>query len=279
LKKIFNILFTHKKLFCERNIGNVILWWEARRIPYNIFITVVGLINLFCFNFVVNGAYDFVSGLSIIGFYFMANTFYTLGWVTELIIRSFNKGFSAKISIISFKVGIILTIIACFFPTLFFGLSSIKNGVKISSPYIDFTKEKPNWIDLTGEYQLSSNSIEELNYPDSLKSKFLFKLNPDSTFVLKYFPDHSSTMELQEYDIINAKGKWRLDDDFGSSWVLPFSFEQTTNITNNNTEKTSFHNGNGFRLKGEGTPYKIYVMIGDPDSWYGITLEQIKINK
>ena len=276
--KFFKIICSHKYKPTERNVVQVISWWEIRRVFYNLFITFWGLINLFCFTFVVNGALDFVSGLSIIGFYFFANFLYTLGWIIEIILRFFNKNFSAKISILLFKIGLIISFITCFFPTILFGIIWPKNGEKKSSPYSDFTYKKPKWEDIVGEYKFSKESIKKLEYSDSLNSNFLFKLNLDSTFEMKSFPNNISETDINEHDIINVKGKWKLDEDFGFGWMIQMTYEKPTNIKSDN-KQNSFLYKNTFKLKGEKKPYKIYIIIGDPDSWEGLTLEKISTIK
>ena len=65
-----------------RNRFDVILWWELRRIPYNLMLAIVGGID-----FVPMAIAGMLSPLIAVGgilFAVAANVCYTAGWITEL---------------------------------------------------------------------------------------------------------------------------------------------------------------------------------------------------
>ncbi len=79
-------------LFREANtfesVGDVIRWWETRRLGYNIIVGAVGIVSLTVM--IVLGAIGphahklMTPPLAIVAYGVLANVFYTLGWVTEL---------------------------------------------------------------------------------------------------------------------------------------------------------------------------------------------------
>lgn len=65
---------------------SVILWWEKRRIPFNLFLALFCLCVYLCAK-----PYDSMAGLWVLLQVF-ANFWYTGGWVVELILKLFLKG-------------------------------------------------------------------------------------------------------------------------------------------------------------------------------------------
>lgn len=67
----------HKLDRTDRKWWKIILWWEIRRIPYNIIMYLVGLLS-FCICFVTIPLVYLIIGV-------LLNIVYTLGWIVELI--------------------------------------------------------------------------------------------------------------------------------------------------------------------------------------------------
>jgi len=68
----------------------IILWWETRRVLYNLVLLVIGLLSVAGMLLLVDmvarpGDDDFTPLLGIILFAFMANFCYTLGWIIEVL--------------------------------------------------------------------------------------------------------------------------------------------------------------------------------------------------
>lgn len=71
-----------------------ILWWEVRRIPYNLILGICGIASIL----IMETAFDLPPSLpfaerdwepfSIIIFAVLANIFYTAGWIVELLIQN-----------------------------------------------------------------------------------------------------------------------------------------------------------------------------------------------
>ena len=273
MNKLLNKLLIHKHTETERKWYHVILWWELRRILYNIILLLSGILGILCLTLVVNGAGDFISGLTIIGFVFTANFFYTFGWIVELFIRLFNKHKANLFGIKLFKIGFIIAICSGFLPALFFGIAGLVSGEKYSSPYSHFATNKPKFTDIVGEYKLSDITKKQLNFPDSLNNKTFIRFNNDSTFTLNNFPEYGMNEELMDYKISSSSGKWKLQNDDGH-WIISLNCNVSTDTKSNLTNNKGLYNYKGFNVYNNQPPYNIYIIVGDPDSWYGMKLEK-----
>jgi hypothetical protein len=158
-------------------------------------------------------------------------------------------------------------------PCLLTGGYSIVTGERIKSQYAEFTTKEPNINDIVGDYIVADTSKKLLNLPDSISFKTIIKFNADKTFELKYFPNHDFSMSLTEYEIVNATGKWKIEKNQGS-WVIPMDFDTIVNLRTGQIDDKGFYNGNGFHINKDKPPYEIYIVIGDPDSWEGVTLQK-----
>lgn len=74
----------------NRKWYEIILWWEIRRVPYNIIMYIIGLLS-FYIGYVTIPLVYLIIGLAL-------NVIYTLGWIIELMIirRMENKGSKIK---------------------------------------------------------------------------------------------------------------------------------------------------------------------------------------
>lgn len=151
-------------------------------------------------------------------------------------------------------------------------------GESIKSPYAEFTTKEPKKEDLCGVYQLSQSSIEQLHFPDSLVKKMSYQLNSDMTFEFDYFPEHDFGMSLSTYQVVKVKGTWSIEKDQGK-WVLPMDFDTVKHFKTNEIEELGMNYMNAFIVNKNKPPYEIYKMIGDPDSWEGVTLVKKKYKK
>jgi len=252
----------------------VILWWEFRRLLYNFLLIIFGIFALTILSFIVKDLWSFFSppifflmwtGL----FLFLANIFYTSGWIFQLITRNSSNKFINRIRPKVFIYGLIFSFCIELIPCILTGGYTLITGERIKSQYADFAKEEPAREDLIGEYVLSDISIKQLDFPDSLVNKISYKLNSDMTFEFNYFPDND--FDLKDYEIVNAKGTWKIEKDQGS-WVIPMDFDTIINLRTGAVDDKGIYYSNGFNINKEKPPFEIYKIIGDPDSWEGITL-------
>jgi len=81
-----------------RGWWQIILWWELRRIPYNLIVGLFGFVSLLLASLISMAlSFDMELGSPVLGILFFglaANVFYTGGWVAELLVRRFWTGSS-----------------------------------------------------------------------------------------------------------------------------------------------------------------------------------------
>ncbi|MDB5227963.1 MAG: hypothetical protein JWN78_2156 [Bacteroidota bacterium] len=63
----------------KRNWINIILWWEVRRIPYNIFMIVVAYLSIYISDATIPLNYKIIA--------LILNIIYTLNWLVEIIVN------------------------------------------------------------------------------------------------------------------------------------------------------------------------------------------------
>jgi hypothetical protein len=93
---------------------DAVVWWEIRRVQFNLVILVVGLVSAFVVAFVggrVFGAYqDVGSPFMQAAFYAIAaNLCYTLGWISELLWAWGNTAQTETIRPKVFRIGLIFS--------------------------------------------------------------------------------------------------------------------------------------------------------------------------
>jgi hypothetical protein len=77
------------------SVGQVIFWWEIRRIPFNLALLVIGVASIagmeFLMDRVIPAGEDAIEPVAllfgVLAYGVMANVCYTLGWVVELLMR------------------------------------------------------------------------------------------------------------------------------------------------------------------------------------------------
>lgn len=256
----------------------IILWWEFRRILYNFLLIVFGILALTILSFIVKDLWSFFSppmfffmatGL----FLFLANVFYTSGWIFQLITRNSSNKFISRIRPKVFIYGLLFSFVIELIPCFLTAGYTLVTGERIKSQYADFATEEPKINDIIGDYVVADISKKQLNLHDSISKKTVIRFNADMTFEFKYFPNHDFGMSLNQYEIVNAKGKWKMEKDQGS-WVIPMDMDTVVNLRTGQIDDKGLYDSNGFHINKDKPPYEIYIVIGDPDSWEGVTLQK-----
>ena len=125
MKPIFSWLF--KVPDGDRSILSVVAWWEIRRIPYNIFIGLFGLVCLLIFYFFIQSSghlqpgEDAVEPMALFIAPILINFAYTAGWVTELISRGLFREQSRLIGPKLLKAGILFSVFVVSLPSVIWG--------------------------------------------------------------------------------------------------------------------------------------------------------------
>lgn len=108
-------------------IGAVLLWWESRRLVYNIVVGLTGIvtIGMLIANSLVRGDRcgipdpPLLALFAIIGYGVMANVCYTLGAFAEIVARvTLGKENASKLGRTSFVVGLALSMILTIAPAV-----------------------------------------------------------------------------------------------------------------------------------------------------------------
>jgi hypothetical protein len=103
----------------------VIVWWEARRLPFNF---IIGTYGIFClvifFAAIATSGHlqpgeDAVEPLALMAAPIVINVLYTLGWIVELTARSLAPGLSPRFGPWLFKLGLGLGLFLSTLPAAF----------------------------------------------------------------------------------------------------------------------------------------------------------------
>jgi hypothetical protein len=266
MKSFLNKLFERK----NKNLSTtqIIVWWEIRRFAFNIIVLFSGILSLLLMSLVVKGVGDFISSLAIFGFAFLANLFYTGGWIVELFIKK-GKNDTSAWATKSFMIGTIFSICCTWVPPIIFLIQDITAGKMVSSPYSHFASDKPAVNELAGSYQLDLQKVDYLSKQDILKQPEI-DLKTDGTFAVKNFPIFVS---FHNYDICNGNGKWQLDKHSSfNTWIIFVLYE---NLYDANTKAGKEKFGTEYFIYNNKPPYQIYDIVGDPDEWAAVLFKKV----
>jgi len=92
----------------DRKWHEIILWWELRRIPYNVLMYLIGMLSFYIAYVTIPLVYVFIA--------LVLNIFYTFGWLIELLfVRRQRKDIvKAKYPAISFLIILAISILFVF---------------------------------------------------------------------------------------------------------------------------------------------------------------------
>ena len=117
VSKFFNVTTSEKKWY------KIIIWWELRRIPFNLILLALVSFSIYVISLMPNdGYFKLIAGptlvigfyLSILLYFLGANLFFTLGWIVQIVLRHItNKNirfFIKKLFIIGVVISSIVTL-------------------------------------------------------------------------------------------------------------------------------------------------------------------------
>ncbi len=113
----------------KRSVLQIILWWELRRILYNLVVGFTGLLGLVLSDFAIikfiieNG--DDPPGIGPVTVFLM-NVSYTAGWVVEVTFRRAHDDTPAWVGPLLFKIGLVFSMVLVLMPSLVLGLVRLK---------------------------------------------------------------------------------------------------------------------------------------------------------
>lgn len=105
--------------------GQIILWWELRRIPFNLVVGLLGIMT--CITLLVTvvpdngepfGGEPFLMVLGIFCYGIAANICYTGGWIVEIIAKTFWREQAVRLGENSFALGVLFSAFLTLLPAL-----------------------------------------------------------------------------------------------------------------------------------------------------------------
>jgi hypothetical protein len=125
-------------ILCRRDVSpasawEVIGWWEARRIPFNLIVGTAGVLSCIVIAVVGVGSFflfnnDFGSpGSPLGGIFFVliygvgANIFFTGGWIAELIVRKLWPAQADRFATLSYSLGVTFAVLLTVAPGIVVG--------------------------------------------------------------------------------------------------------------------------------------------------------------
>ena len=115
----------------NRSFIQVIIWWELRRILYNIIVSIAGILSIVIMltaasvRIQLKPSEDFYEPIMIPIFAFLCNMGYTLGWLTEVFIKR-NLTYGPKM----FKRGLYFTLFWVFLPSTIWVIIALFDIIK-----------------------------------------------------------------------------------------------------------------------------------------------------
>ena len=98
---------------------DAIVWWELRRIPYNAAIAIVGTLTIGEILWITGDLGNPLGAIVAIFVYgFVANLFYTLGWISELLWSGSDTTRTEPFRKRVFRIGIVVSCVITLLPAL-----------------------------------------------------------------------------------------------------------------------------------------------------------------
>jgi len=259
-----------------RNWIQVILWWELRRIPYNVVLVLAGVTSGVIFFWLARaGPHVFAALLAFLG----ANLCYTGGWITELLVRAGGGQNYRRFGPRALKAGLAFSLAIVFLPNLTTLAVLLITGEN-PSPFARFTRTRPHFDDLAGRYVLIEESARLIGMegisPDAAPS---ITLSTDSSLFMENMPRLNGGASLSTYDELaeaprcNLAGRWELLQSADErTWEVWVDFQDIECLGVRPEWFRPYTTG--YNLQDNAPPYRICIIVGDPDNWDFLIFEQ-----
>lgn len=115
----------------------VVGWWEARRIPFNLIVASAGVLSGIVIGVVAAGSYflfdsdfgaqgsPFFTLMGILIYAVLANVFFTGGWIAELSVRKIWPNQTERFAAWSFSLGLIFSVLLTLAPGIVVGIGGL----------------------------------------------------------------------------------------------------------------------------------------------------------
>jgi hypothetical protein len=139
--------------------------------------------------------------------------------------------------------------------------------------YLDphFVASRPPDADVAGYYKLTSQTVIDGGLAAFGDRPCDIEVRPDGTFTATNLPPDELGSPVVLNKLVTASGKWRLDVvSYGGSSPLGGSLPQHWGIVLDSSPV----NIHPIHLAGWKPPYRLYLLVGDPDCGYTMILER-----
>ena len=146
MREILKHPFTRLRnsILCRRDVSpasawQVIGWWEARRIPFNLVVGIAGLLSCIAAGLVSMESWSysllirdsglpgspFMSLMLVIIYAIVANIFFTGGWIGELVIRKLWPSQADRFATLTCSLGVTFSVLLTLAPGIILGAVGI----------------------------------------------------------------------------------------------------------------------------------------------------------
>ena len=132
MREALSWLFARPAL--PRKWWQVIVWWELRRIPYNVIVGIAGVISLVLFYVFITASgglkpgEDAVEPLALVLAPILVNVAYTAGWVFEIALILLDRR-DVGVGPALYKLGLAFSLCAVAVPSVFWGVIWLARAV------------------------------------------------------------------------------------------------------------------------------------------------------
>jgi hypothetical protein len=154
---------------------------------------------------------------------------------------------------------------------IFFGLSGC-HASPLSYPYFwDYTKAKPSDADLVGTYEVLKTRLPGDLAKTVREADAVVVLKADHTAVLTNVPEFDAFGERVACQLAGT-AEWALDDKMNSGWGWSIAFQSYHPSTKPSARECNLGSSiwGGFLVLSRHAPYRLYSIVGDPDSDTGV---------
>ena len=144
----------------------------------------------------------------------------------------------------------------------------------LSYPYPwDYSRQKPRYSDMVGTYKILKLRLPSTATVSRKDAQII--LRADGTAMLSNVPEFD---DFGQRFVCNLSGsaKWELNDKIDVGWGWSVAFQNYQPATMPTARECDLRNSiiGGFLVLSRHAPYRIYEIVGDPDSDTGVELER-----
>jgi len=139
----------------------------------------------------------------------------------------------------------------------------------------DYTKTRPKDADLVGTYRVLRLRLPRDLIQSVKEREPLIALKSDHTATLTdapQFDGFGGTLTCR----LSGSATWQLDDQINSGWGWSVAFQNYHALTTTLRDECKYENSTwGILILGRHRPYRLYAIVGDPDSDTGVEYERL----